>query len=112
MPPGGRALFESLEPRLLMNGDAAGIQPPPAEIPSPDPVIQVMADQPDNQPSGLLSLTAGQEPNDYEQYLLELINRGRADPAAEAARYGIDLNEGLSPGTISSDPKQPLAVNP
>jgi hypothetical protein len=51
-------------------------------------------------------------PDDYEQYLLELINRGRADPAAEAARYSIDLNEGLTPGTISSDPKQPLAANP
>jgi hypothetical protein len=50
-------------------------------------------------------------PNNYEQYLLELINRGRADPAAEAARYGIDLNEGLPAGTISSDPKQPLAAN-
>ena len=49
---------------------------------------------------------------DYEQYLLELVNRARADPAGEAARYGIDLNEGLAPGTISSDPKQPLALNP
>jgi hypothetical protein len=51
-------------------------------------------------------------PNNYEQYLLELINRARANPAAEAARYGIDLNEGLTPRTISSDPKQPLALNP
>ncbi len=57
----------------------------------------------------LAGMAAG--PGDYEQYLLELINRGRADPAAEAARYGIDLNEGLAPGTISSDPKQPLAPN-
>src|SRR5262245_58376639 len=47
------------------------------------------------------------------QYMLELINRARTDPAAEAARpdYGIDLNEGLAPGTISADPKQPLAPN-
>ena len=30
-----------------------------------------------------------------EQYLLELINRARLNPAAEAARYGIDLNAGL-----------------
>ncbi len=51
-------------------------------------------------------------PNDYEQYLLELINRARANPTAEAARYGIDLNEGLAPGTISSAPKPPLALNP
>ena len=47
-----------------------------------------------------------------EQYMLELINRARANPAAEAARLGIDLNEGLSPGTITADAKQPLAFNP
>ena len=51
-------------------------------------------------------------PSDYEQYMLELVNRARANPSAEAARYGIDLNEGLAPGTISSDAKQPLAFNP
>ncbi len=45
------------------------------------------------------------------QYMLGLINRARANPAAEAARYGIDLNEGLAPGTISAAPKQPLAPN-
>jgi hypothetical protein len=49
--------------------------------------------------------------NNYEQYMLELINRGRADPAAEAARFGIDLNEGLPAGTITPDAKQPLAPN-
>ncbi|MCA8987443.1 MAG: VCBS repeat-containing protein [Planctomycetaceae bacterium] len=46
-----------------------------------------------------------------EQLLLELINRARANPTAEANRYGIDLNQNLSPGTISPDPKQPLAPN-
>jgi uncharacterized repeat protein (TIGR01451 family) len=72
-----------------------------------------MSAQPDDEPSEILSLAApGSGPSDYEQYLLELINRARSDPASEAARYGIDLNEGLSPGTISSDPKQPLAINP
>lgn len=54
---------------------------------------------------------SGAFPNPHEQYLLELMNRGRADPSAEAARYGVALNEGLEPGTISSDPKQPLALN-
>jgi uncharacterized protein YkwD len=49
--------------------------------------------------------------NNYEQYLLELINRGRADPVAEAARFNIDLNEGLNPGTIAPGPRQPLAPN-
>jgi uncharacterized protein YkwD len=49
--------------------------------------------------------------NNYEQYFLELTNRARQDPAAEAARLGIDLNEGLAPGTITTDAKQPLAPN-
>ena len=51
-------------------------------------------------------------PTAYEQYLVELINRGRANPTAEATRYGTDLNEGLNPGRISTTPKQPLAINP
>jgi hypothetical protein len=46
------------------------------------------------------------------EYLLQLINDARANPAATAARLGIDLNEGLAPGTISAAPKQPLAPNP
>ena len=51
-------------------------------------------------------------PTAAEQYMLELINRARSNPSGEAARYGIDLNEGLTPGTITADPKQPLAFNP
>lgn len=51
-------------------------------------------------------------PTAYEQYLVELINRDRADPANAAARYDVDLNEGLAAGTISAAPKQPLAINP
>jgi serralysin len=47
--------------------------------------------------------------NAIEQYLLELINRGRLDPAAEAARYGVALNAGLSSGTIDATAKQVLA---
>lgn len=46
-----------------------------------------------------------------EQFLLEMINRARLDPAAEAARLGIDLNKDLSPGTISTSAKQVLAAN-
>jgi hypothetical protein len=57
-------------------------------------------------------LLAAALPTDFDQYLLELANRARANPTVEAARFGIDLNEGLSPGTISSTPKQPLAFNP
>ncbi|ELS01443.1 putative calcium-binding protein [Xenococcus sp. PCC 7305] len=52
------------------------------------------------------------QPSAHEQYMLELINRARANPNAEATRYGLsDLNRGLSSGTISSAPKQPLAFN-
>lgn len=46
-----------------------------------------------------------------EQLMLELVNRARLDPAGEAARFGISLNQGLSPGQISATPKQPLAMN-
>jgi Ca2+-binding RTX toxin-like protein len=46
-----------------------------------------------------------------EQLMLELINRARLNPLAEAARQGIDLNQGLAPGTISTAPKQVLAMN-
>jgi hypothetical protein len=47
-----------------------------------------------------------------EQYLLELINRARLDPVAEASRYGLaDLNRGLAPGTLSASAIQALAPN-
>jgi hypothetical protein len=52
------------------------------------------------------------DPTDDEQLMLELVNRARMDPYAEIALYGIvDLNEGLSPGTIAEGAKQPLALN-
>jgi hypothetical protein len=51
-------------------------------------------------------------PTVYEQLMLEMVNRARANPAAEADRLGIDLNQGLPPGTISSAPKPPLAFHP
>ena len=57
-------------------------------------------------------LLSASGPTAAEQYMLELINRARANPPAEAARFGIDLNEGLAPGTISAEPDQPLAFNP
>ena len=46
-----------------------------------------------------------------KQLMLELINRARLDPLGEAALYGIDLNQGLTAGTIPSAPKEPLAFN-
>jgi hypothetical protein len=48
---------------------------------------------------------------DEEQLILELINRARANPEAEATRLGISLNASLPAGTISAVPKQPLAPN-
>ncbi|MEL6927302.1 MAG: CAP domain-containing protein [Cyanobacteria bacterium J06600_6] len=50
---------------------------------------------------------------DYEQYLLELINRDRANPSAAASSYGIGLNDGITDPNdiISQDAKQPLAFN-
>ena len=48
---------------------------------------------------------------DEEQLILELINRARANPQAEATRLGISLNAGLPAGTITSTAKQPLAPN-
>ncbi|HVT89624.1 MAG TPA: carboxypeptidase regulatory-like domain-containing protein [Tepidisphaeraceae bacterium] len=51
-------------------------------------------------------------PTVYEQYMVELYNRARANPAAALAPYGIDVNEGLAAGTLSTAPKQPLAINP
>lgn len=59
-----------------------------------------------NPPVDGLELTA------LEQYQLELINHMRAAPSDEAARLGIDLNEGLTPGTLSDEPRQPLAFDP
>jgi uncharacterized protein YkwD len=57
-------------------------------------------------------LLAAVFPTAYEQYLVELINRGRANPSAEATRYDTALNEGLTAGTISTAAKQPVAINP
>jgi len=51
-------------------------------------------------------------PTANEQYIVELINRARSDPSAEAARYGVGLNSDLAPGTITTDSKQPLAISP
>ncbi|MEM8723353.1 MAG: CAP domain-containing protein [Cyanobacteria bacterium P01_G01_bin.39] len=51
------------------------------------------------------------QPTAYEQYLLELINRARLNPLAEANLWNIDLNDGLAAGTISEAAKQPLAFN-
>ena len=68
---------------------------------------------------GLLVSSSGlaAEPSEYEQYMIELVNRARLDPEGEVTRLGTgNLNEGPPslngwPYTIPSGPKQPLAVN-
>jgi hypothetical protein len=50
-----------------------------------------------------MSLTSG------EQYLLELVNRARLDPAAEAARLGISLTAGGA--QLAGGPRQAVAPN-
>jgi len=51
------------------------------------------------------------EPTAQEVLVVELINRARFDPTAEAERYGISLNEGISGTQITPNQKQPLALN-
>lgn len=47
-----------------------------------------------------------------EVYLVELVNRARADPAAEAARTGVDLSADLTAGELARlAPSEPLALN-
>lgn len=79
---------------IVIIAEAAGIAPAPSPSPSPA------------QDRGRVDPTA------EEQYFLCLVNRGRANPPAEAKRLGVDLNEGLAAGAISDAPRQPLAINP
>ena len=52
------------------------------------------------------------EPTAQDQYMLELLNRARLNPQAEAdLLLAGNLNEGLPLGTISTAAKQPLAFN-
>ncbi|VAX38831.1 hypothetical protein MNBD_PLANCTO03-1172, partial [hydrothermal vent metagenome] len=47
-----------------------------------------------------------------EVYLVELINRARADPAAEALRTGVDLTADLTAGELANlVPTEPLALH-
>ena len=50
------------------------------------------------------------DPTANEQYVLEIINRARANPAAEGTRLGIDINAGLPAGQTATA-KPPLAMN-
>ncbi|MFK7894747.1 MAG: PEP-CTERM sorting domain-containing protein [Myxococcota bacterium] len=67
----------------------------------------------------VLSFSAAQarEPNEYEQYMVELVNRARLDPEGEVALLSTgSLNEGPPtlgsyPYTIPAGPKQPVAIH-
>ena len=89
---------------------AAGLSPDPPRFffPGPPPTVPRKVAGPTGSPTQPYSHG---NPTVAEQYMLELVNRARANPDAEAARFGIDLNEGLAPGTISATPKPPLAMN-
>lgn len=70
-----------------------------------------------DQPAGssLPTLTGGGTSGDnsvLEQLHLERVNRARLKPAAEAARFGIALNEGVTSTTITTASKQAVAMNP
>ncbi len=64
-------------------------------------------------PAGIQAMSVSSydhgDPTAYEQLFLELLNRARANPGAEASRLGINLNAGLPAGTIANTPKPPLA---
>lgn len=51
------------------------------------------------------------EPTPQEVLVIELINRARANPKAEAELYEIGLNDGIDDASINEDSKQPLALN-
>lgn len=51
------------------------------------------------------------DPSANEQAHLELINRARLNPIAEALRFNFDLFEGTQAGAISDEPVQPLSSN-
>ena len=61
-------------------------------------------------PQAIYSFDYG-DPTAAEQAHLEVLNRARLDPVAEAARLGIDLYEGVPSGAISGLPVQPVALN-
>ena len=57
------------------------------------------------------SIDIAKQPTAQEVLVVELVNRARANPDAEAARLGIGLNDGVTGSPITNTPKQPLAHN-
>ena len=52
------------------------------------------------------------DPTSLEQFMLEMLNRSRANPTVEARRLRMDLGSGLPAGAVTAARKQPLALNP
>lgn len=57
------------------------------------------------------SIDLARQPTAQEVLVMELVNRARANPGAEAARLEIGLNDGITGTQISDTPKAPLAHN-
>lgn len=57
------------------------------------------------------AIDLAKQPTAQEVLVVELVNRARANPGAEATRLGIGLNDGISGTQIADTPKQPLAHN-
>lgn len=80
-------------------------------------VVTAITEGVESAPSGEISTTPRAidltaQPTEEEVLVMELVNRARFDPVAEAARYGIDLNDGVTAdNTITPDRKAPLAHN-
>lgn len=94
------------------------------ETQSPDEVVAfILGDHDEAIPASVEHISNGRraltgrflqanEPTSADQFMLELVNAARADPQREAnTLLGGDLNQGLSSGTISTVPKQPLVHN-
>ncbi|HTF97460.1 MAG TPA: CAP domain-containing protein [Cellvibrio sp.] len=57
------------------------------------------------------SIDVSKQPSAQEVLVVELVNRARANPSAEAARFGIGLNDKITGTPITDTPKAPLAHN-
>ena len=79
-------------------------------------VVTAVDGEMESDPSAEVSTTpsavdVARQPTVYEVLVLELVNRARFDPEAEAERHAIDLNEDNNGTPISPARKPPLAFN-
>lgn len=79
-------------------------------------VVTAIDGEMESDPSAEVSTTpsavdVARQPTVYEVLVLELVNRARFDPEAEAERHAIDLNEDNNGTPISPARKPPLAFN-